>query len=123
MILIQEITDCKPVKDHLLIDQEKQKDDRLTVLEKKLEQMGRDLKAIKEGQEVLNKSLENKVGTVMETLQEQVYDLTTLVKSLKYDDGAYEVTGKNISAMWIYSIPLDREKFPLTHQKGNTTTL
>jgi len=59
--------------------------------------MGKDLKAVKEGQEVLNKSLENKVGTVMETLQEQVYALTNLVKSLKYDDGDYELT-VNISA-------------------------
>jgi len=61
--------------------------------------MGKDLKAIKEGQEVLNYSLEKKVGSVMETLQDQVYALTTLVKSLKYDDGAYEVTAKNI-CMW-----------------------
>jgi len=84
--------------------------------------MGKDVKAIKEGQEVLNNSLEKKVGSVMETVQDQVYALTNLVKSLKYDDGAYEVTA-NTSACGIKSFYFSRKKFPLTQQKYNTMTL
>jgi len=72
----------------LLIDQVKQNDVSLT---REIEQLGRDLKSMKDGQEVFHKSLENKVGTAMEAIQDQVYALTTLVKSLKHDDKAYEV--------------------------------
>jgi len=50
------------------------------------------MKEIKDSQIETNRQLENKFGMGMETLQQQVDALTTLVKSLNCYDSNYEVT-------------------------------